>query len=289
LREVDIATAKSQYIPGEAVEGQLVVRCDKEFQYNAIYLAFTGGERTEIVVSSGDSSTTYRDERVYFTDRRDFEGNGVMAPGETQFPFRFLVPDDVPCSYSGKCGWVEYALTGVVEVSWARDPKRKTTIEVRRPMKPPTSQSRSQSIDKDGYPEFDAEVEEDCVCLGNSVKLRFRVARDVKIRGIRAELRTEEHAIAKRQKSKRTWTLVKEYMEEPEIGRDLWMNVELKTHESMPISFEGEIVSNRSSVKVTLDIPWALDKSIVIPIQLGHYAPPSASDEAIRSHGRWSI
>jgi hypothetical protein len=289
LRDVEIVTTKNQYLAGETVEGQVIVKCNKEFEYNAIHLTFTGRERTEIVVSNGDSSTTYKDERVYFTNRQDFEGKGVMAVGETYFPFQFRLPNDVPCSYSGKCGWIEYTLKGVVEVTLARDPTRQIAIEVRQPMKDCRPQFQSKSVGEEDYPVLDVEVEEDSVYLGDPIRLRFRVVPDVKIRGVRAELQAEEYSVAKRQKRKTRQKLGERFIDEREVGRGLWMNVELETDDSMPVSFDREIVRNETSVKVTLDIPWKPDTWVVIPVRLGHCAGGPGTRETSTSGFSWSI
>jgi len=278
LRSVEIITTKSPYSGGESVEGLVIVRCSRDFKYNAIHLTFAGRERTEIVVSAGEYSTTYKDERVYFTTRQRFGGEGVIPAGETRFPFAFTLPENILSSYSGKCGWVEYTLRAVVEISKAIDLKKQIAIRVKQPTKEATSQSQTESVERDGRSILDAEIHDDCVCLGDPVIVRFRVSEDLKMRGIRVELRTEEDAIAKRQKSTKTRTLVSLAIPQSELARDLWTELELKTNDSMPLSFEGQIVSNRSSVKLTLDIPWARDKWIVMPVKLGYYAPLSERD-----------
>jgi hypothetical protein len=153
----------------------------------------------------------------------------------------------------------------------------------------PVPQSKAESIDMGGFPIFDVEVEEECVSLGDSIKLRFRVAPEVKTRGVLLELRSEEHAVAKRQKSKKDWTLASHFIPNVELARDVWMNAELHTDESMPVSFDGQIVESGVSVKVTLDIPWARDKSVVIPIQLGHYSPAFDDNQKRPSEFRWTI
>lgn len=287
MRQVDIATTRDRYVAGETVEGVMIVRCDRAFQCNAIHLTFVGREHTKIEVSDSDSSTTYTDERVYFTSREDFDVGGVVAAGETQYPFRFRLPDDVPSSYTGVNGWIEYRLTGVVEVTWATDPKRQTTIAVRQPAGRPAGQIQQHSIDKNGQPVFDVELEADSVCLGEPIRLRFRVARDVKIRGVRIQLQAKEFAAAKRMKREAKRVLVRQMIQEREIGRDLWTNVELDTHESMPHTFEREIVRNEASVKVTLDVPWARDKWVAIPVRLSHCGNASGSDKKDEFGSDW--
>ncbi|MFW9961278.1 MAG: hypothetical protein ACFFDV_09680, partial [Candidatus Thorarchaeota archaeon] len=74
---------------------------------------------------------------------------------------------------------------------------------------------------------------------------------------------------------------------EKTIEHGLWIDVNLQTDESMPPHFSREILSNKVSVKVTLDIPWAIDKSVFIPINLGHYVIGSDSDASDASDFNW--
>ncbi|NWF96937.1 MAG: hypothetical protein HXY34_12415 [Candidatus Thorarchaeota archaeon] len=296
MRDVEIVTTKDRYRAGETVEGTMFVRCDKELRCNAIHLTFTGREHTKIEVGDSESSTTYKDERVYFTVRQDFEGAAVVAAGEVQYPFRFRLPDDVPSSYSGLCGWIEYTLTGVVELSWARDLRRKTTLSVIQPAKKPASQSQHMALDRSGrsvtdteLAVFDVELEEDSICLGNPIKLRFRVARDVKTRGVRVELQNEEFTSARRITDKRRWTLSQHFVEELELGREIWVSVKLGTDDSMPVSFDRAIVRSAASIKATLDIPWARDISAVIPVRLSHRAGAYAGDNNDEAGSDWEF
>jgi hypothetical protein len=284
-----MVVTKGLYYPGDAVQGELAVQSDKEFKYNAIHVTFTGREHTRIVVSSGKSTVTYTDERMYFSNRQDMAREGVIPEGETRFPFSFMLPNEVPCSYSGRCAWIQYALKGVVEISRALDLKQEISLIVRRQTSEPAPQPVGEEADKEGLPEFEAQMDGDCACLGDSIGLRYKVAADVKIRGVRAELKTEEYAIAKRIKRKTRWTLAEESTQDHEIDRDQWMELQLKTDDSMPVSYEGEIVTNRAFVKLTLDIPWVRDKVIELPVRLGYYARAPDADQKKTSEFHWSV
>ncbi len=250
---MEITTNQSLYKSGDSVEGELIITSDEDFKYNAIHLTFAGREHTRIVVSHGKSSSVHTDERVYFSQQTDFAS------------------DNLPSSYEGTNGWIEYTLTAIIERSWARDPKEQIVLQVRNQEVMPPSEFRRVSVEKDGYSILDVEMEEDTFSLGDSIPLRFRVAQDIKLRGVRIEIQAEEEANTKYHNRRITSSLVKEYFDEKMFERGLWVDADLKTDESMPCQFNREIVSNKISVKVTLDIPWAIDKSVFIPINLGHY------------------
>lgn len=270
MRTVAIVTTKSLYRPGDSVEGQLVVNSDKELTFKEVSMTFTGKERTEIVVQRGKIRENCKFEHVYFTNKQYMALRGIMPTGETKFPFSFTLPNDVPSSYSGKYAWNEYALKGIVEISRWFNPSDDIMLQVRRRMPEPGREVRSQARTEQGSTIFEAEMERNCVCLGDSIKIRYRVARDVKTRGVRAELLAEEQAITLEARRENKRTLANEFIKDREIQKDQWMNLEFKTDESMPVSFEGQIFRNRNSVKLTLDVPWAPDKSVLMPVMLGY-------------------
>jgi hypothetical protein len=108
--------------------------------------------------------------------------------------------------------------------------------------------------------------------------LRFRFVQQVKIRGVRVELIAKEEAHTKHHNRTYSKTLAKQFVEKSAIEEYLWFNVSLETNQNMPYSFNSEILSNETSIKVTLDVPWARDKSVFIPIKLGKYSHTSESE-----------
>ena len=279
MRGIEIVTDRSVYKPGDSVVGDMLIASDKEFQYNAIHLTFMGREHTRIVVSHGKTSTVHTDERVYFTDRLELEGKGTMTVEGMRFHFRFQLPEAIPSSYGGIHGWIEYTLTGIIERSLARDAKKQIHVEVKSQDRTPPSQPQHTSIEEDGSSILDVEMEEDVCSIGAFIRLRFRVAQDVKIRGVRVELLSEEEASTKHHHRTFISTSAKEYFENAMIERGLWIDVPLETNENMPSEFSREILSNKSSIKVTLDVPWARDKSVNVPIRVGHYLSAPESDD----------
>lgn len=287
MLDMDIAIEQNLYKSGDSVEGELIITSDEDFKYNAIHLTFAGREHTRIVVSHGKSSSVHTDERVYFSQQMDLASEDQMTVEGLRYPFHFVFPDNLPSSYEGTNGWIEYTLTAIIERSWARDPKEQTVLQLRNQEVMPPSEFQRVSVEKDGYSIVDVEMEEDTFSLGSSIPLRFRVAQDVRIRGVRIEIQAEEEARTKYHNRRLTSSLVKEYFDEKMFERGLWVDADLKTDESMTPQFTKEILSNRISVKVTLDIPWAIDKSVFIPINLGYYALKSETDTSHAWEFKW--
>ncbi len=282
MRDVTILTEKTQYKAVDTVEGQVIVKCDDDFEHNGIRITFKGREHTRIVVSHGKTSSVHTDEHVYFDETVYLEEAGIMQPGERLLPFKFQFPDDLEemqNSYSGINGWVEYTLEAVVEISWAKDPKEKLVLDFKQMMEKRSQQSQRQYAERDGYPVLDVEMEKNIFCLGDQIPLRFRVSKDVKIREVRVELNSNEIAYAGKIKRNSRKKLVKQSIDDDEVRRGFWMDVQLVTDESMQATFKRPIITNEASLKVTLNIPWGRDESVEIPIHLGFCSSQVESDD----------
>jgi hypothetical protein len=281
LRDVEIFTTKTQFKTGDTVEGHVLVRCDDDFKHNGIRITFKGREHTRIVVSHGKTSTTYTDEHVYFDETVYLEEAGIMQPGEKVLEFRFLFPDNrevMLSSYAGRNGWIEYTLEAVVEISRAFDPKEKVHLDFRQPMMKTSPLSQQLFAEDDGNIVLDVDIEDSVFCIGDSIPLKFRVAHDVKIREVRAELSSNEEVHARGHKRRSKRTMLKKKLDDDYVQRDRWMDVTLETDESMLPSFDRPIIRNIVKVKVTLNIPWGRDKHVEIPITLGHCGNHPDSD-----------
>ena len=272
MRDVEVIITKTQYKLGDTVEGHVVVKCDDDFEHNGIRITFKGREHTRIVVSHGKTSSVHTDEHVYFNETVYLEEAGNMHVGERRLPFDFQFPDDsqeLQNSYSGRNGWIEYTLEAVVELSWARDLTEKLTLDFKQLIDKRSHQSQQQYAERDGYPVLDVETENDTFCLGEPIPLRFRVSDDVKIREVRVELSSNEVVYASRYKRNSRRKLVKQSIDDEEVRRGLWMDVQLNTDESMQATFNRPIIRNEAILKVTLNIPWGRDESVEIPLNLG--------------------
>ncbi|MBN2228066.1 MAG: hypothetical protein JW779_00615 [Candidatus Thorarchaeota archaeon] len=272
MRDVEIIATKTQYKAGETVEGHVIIKCDDDFKHNGIHITFKGREHTRIVVSTGKTTHVHTDEHVYFEDTSYLQEAGSMQAGEKRLPFSFQFPDNSEgtlSSYSGRNGWIEYTLEAVVEISWASDLKEKKDLDFRQAMEKLPQQLQHQCAERDGYPVLDVEIENNSFCLGDPVSLRFRVAHDAKIREVRVELKSDEIVHAGKLERNSWKTLAKQSIDDDEVQRGVWMDIQLDTDESMQATFNRPIIRNEVSLKVTLNIPWGQDESVEIPITLG--------------------
>ncbi|MHA1638010.1 MAG: hypothetical protein ACTSUB_08350 [Candidatus Thorarchaeota archaeon] len=270
MRELNIVTTKTHYRSGEIVDGYILVTCDKAFKYNAIHLTLKGVEQTRIAGSVGPHVPPHKQNYTHVHEHIVFEHRGSMEVGKKLHHFSFKLPEDAPSSYEGKCGRIGYTLSAQVEISWGIDTSTKTRIFVKQFKSELTAQKQQATVEKDGRPLLEVEIEKDAISVGNDIDFRFRVSSDVKIKRVKVELETEEKARAIASTNKDVRTLYETMISDDQITRDQWITMTINTEETMPTTFHKWLVTNSIYLKVTLDIPRGFDQSVRIPLTLDY-------------------
>src|SRR6476620_3702263 len=149
---------KSQYYNGEKVKGNLTITSNKDIVSRAFKLITKGKEETKITVSepySGSSSSssysneqrnvTYTSSNVFFfQDLFDFLKNNslinikkardgkdiVIRKGKIDFPFEFIIPDNILSSYNGKNAWIKYSVKATIDKKMRMDVNSSINFEV---------------------------------------------------------------------------------------------------------------------------------------------------------------
>lgn len=281
MREIKTVITKEDFMPGDQIEGYVLVTCDKDFDCNAINLRFYGEEKTTVMVHVGKTTVTYTDSTVHVDEVTEFVGSTRVQSGETRYDFKFDMSRDIPGSYQGTHGYIRYTLEAKIEVSWARDPKEKIQLEIKStPLSVrPESQSRSDDMEEEGLRFFKVEVPTDVVDLGQPFKCRLYVDQEVELRGLRAELVHWEFVQPDRQKRTIKKDLVEWYLEDENLRRNTWIEVELQTDVGWPLSFKTEHIDSSYYLKATLDIARRRDKVIVIPVKVISQPPKGFDDD----------
>jgi hypothetical protein len=283
MPEIRIQLPKENYSPGDCVEGYVIVSSDDYFECNAIHLTLKGVETTKVVVSHGKYSTVYAEENEFLDERMDFSvASGVQA-GDTRHEFRFDLPRDVPNSYKGMHGIIEFYLVAQIERTRRRDPKDKVHLVVTGSAgESVISESRSDNLDDDGVLVLRGSVDNDVISRGQDFILGFILSGDPNIRGVRAEIISKEHVSPKGQERDWPVVLVKSQMPKEEIPVETWVNVTLQTEVDWALPFKTSLIHYRYFLRLTLDVPWRFDKHLEIPLKI---KPDSSIDESIGGSG----
>ena len=270
MRELEILLSKEEFIPGDTVNGTLVIRTDDDFECQGVQITFRGDEVAKVLVHAGKVTIVHSETREHANQTLDMVWDSIIPSGETRREFSFRLPEDVPGSYDGIHGRIRYVLQAQVQISWARDLKSEMKLQVVSRPSSEVLDSRSQEamIEHDGNILLRVEATREDVILGDRFPFRLLLSPLVKIRGVRAEIIGYEHVAPKGHARDAENVLATSYIEDDHIRRDSWMEMNIQTEPSWKSSFKTELIDYTHRLKVTLDIPMRLDRSVVVPLRL---------------------
>lgn len=131
---VEFYAGKTTFYPGEALNGTLRVKVNKELKLRGIRLEFHGKAHIHWseTTGSGEHRRTrhYSNSETYINTMATLFGKGpnesgddpVLQPGEYSYPFQFLIPNqNMPTSVEANHGYVRYWLKGIIDRPWRFD------------------------------------------------------------------------------------------------------------------------------------------------------------------------
>jgi len=270
LRKITLNLEEKTYLPGDRIEGLVTVSTDEYFECNRVVLSIKGQERSRVVRGSGKSRRVYLERKHHIDEQIELVGSTGMQAGKTNFPFSFVLPRNIPGSFQGTYGKIEYKLEAKVEISWATDPKarQKITIDMKQEMA--NEQSVYENLDDNDARLLSVQLPSDMIHLGQDYPIKLMVSSETKIRGVRIELVYHEFVSPRGHKATRKQTLAKLYLEELELPREMWIDAAIGTQGEWLQPFKSELIETYYKLKVTLDIAWRIDKTIWIPLKITH-------------------
>jgi hypothetical protein len=262
---------REEYVPGERVEGYAIVVCDNDFDCESVNLVFSCTEQSRVVVGSGKHRRVYLEKFEHFSQDLELLNQSNVMEGETRFEFAFEIPKESVSSFEGVFSWIRYEFKGKIEVKWALDPKTEQRIVVTASPKKSVELEQTmiqREITDEGIHLLRVELENDTVRRGDYIRFRYLVGNDANIRGVRAELILRERVSPQGRDTNNDSEMDQQYWEEYRVLRESWVDVAVKSGDEWPEAFKSELIEYSYLLKVTLDIPWRLDKSIEVPLKL---------------------
>ena len=270
MRKISLNLEKKTYLPGDRIEGLVTVSTDEYFECNRVVLYIKGQERSRVVRGSGKSRRVYLERKHHIDEQIEFVGSTGMQAGDTNFPFSFVLPVNIPGSFEGTYGKIEYKLEAKIEISWATDPEARRTITISTKKEMPNEQSVYANLDDNGARLLSVQLPSDMIRLGRNYPIKLMVNSEAKIRGVRIELVYHEFVSPRGHESTRKQTLAELYLEELELPREMWIDATIGTQNEWLQPFKSEFIETYYKLKVTLDIAWRIDKTIWIPLKITH-------------------
>jgi hypothetical protein len=281
LRDLDIVLPKHQFVAGEKIYGYVKFECDDAFDCNGIHVTLYAKERTYFSKGSGDNRRTYKEERFFIEERVILSEAGSIQSGLHRFDFSFSLPNDIPSSYGGYGGNIDYYMEAKAEISWALDPSARMPIGVIAPMPQGYEAGARTGHEYEGIEILAVETDTSSFCIGGEMKFKFRISREANIRGVRMELVHNEIASARGRTDTTNSVKVQDYFPEEQVRREDWLSVKLGTNPGIPPTFRSALIVSVIVLKVTLDIPWRFDKSVEIPLVAGYCVSPPEEEDSL--------
>ena len=270
MRKISLNIEKKTYLPGDRIEGLVTVSTDEYFECNRVVLSIKGQERSRVVRGSGKHRHVYLEKKHHINEQIELVGSTGMQAGETNFPFIFVLPRNIPGSFQGTYGKIWYKLDAKVEISWATDPKAGQEITIVTEQETPDEQTVNANLDENGARLLSVQLPSDMIRLGRNYPIKLMVSSEAKIRGVRIELVYHEFVSPKGRKATRKQKLAKLFLEELELPRQVWIDATIGTQGEWLLPFKSELIETNYKLKVTLDIAWRIDKTIWIPLKITH-------------------
>lgn len=268
MRFVDIKFSQRNAQPGGRISGVVVVETDETFECNRVILKVKGKERTEM--GSGDSKIT--DEHVRIRGKIILSEATEIPYGKTEFPFEFKLKEELPPTYSGYYGWIEYSVEAVVEMDWTIDPKMTRRFRV-LPFQP------EYIPEIDGYNPMNkdtnvmhVELQSDVLRMRQGIPVRFMVDDHSRVNGVRLEVRKREYAKCRSSKRTHDVTVKKKFI--PLSTRDFhrWKE-EIVGEGWRRVPFKSKLMRTGYILRVVLEMNWELDPFVTYKIKISGEKP----------------
>lgn len=268
MRFVDIKFSQRNAQPGDSISGVVVVETDKTFECNRVILKVKGKER--IKMGSGDSEIT--DEYSHLQGKIILCEATEIPFGKSEFPFKFKLNAELPPTYSGYYGWVEYTVEAVVEMDWTIDPKmtrRFRVLPIQPAYLPGSDGYNPMNKDTD---ELHVELQSDVLRMKQGIPVRFMVDEHSRVKGVRLEIRRKEYAKCRRRKRNHSVTIATKII--PLSTRDFhrWKEEVLgKNWRRVPI--QSKLLRTEYFLKVVLEMKWELDPFVTFQLKISGENP----------------
>ena len=263
---------KSEYFPGDSVEGEVVIKNRSPCECNRVGLRVQGKEYTEM--AAGD--TRIKDSFYHFNEYLVIRREGVLPEGDTRLPFRYNLPSGVPPTFKGAYGSIKYTAEVVIEQNWRPDPKRKASILVSpKPLAFVIPSAHLESrIRKKGALSVDMPSN---VIRPTGLPISVRVDQRDRVDEVRIQLIRRERYKCQSRKSTSEKIILGVRTPIREIDYERWKEYSLPKHIRPTMTFNGRLMQVGYIVKVTLGVNFGFDDVLEIPVQFS--APQKTDDE----------
>lgn len=272
--------------PGETVRGHVELRPRRPLTLRSLEASARGGEKVEIVVSTGQGATKIREESLVLDEVLPLraEGGGpvtvaepsgtLLQPGRYRYSLSVTIPEAALPSFRGSVASIRY----IVRVR-ARLPRRIDAVtEIEIPVVPSTmsagyeEHARTPTATQLGpsRPQLVVDVKNRDVRVGGRLEGHVTVSnlRDRRIEGVRLRLREREWGTAQGRETSKSKTLLQTEVAASGGVGGLVAPFSLVVPAGAKPSFVGRISSLRHYLRVRVRLAWARDLRVAEEVRV---------------------
>ena len=305
MRDVKIVLQRHAYIPGETVDGKVILKCDEYFKCEQAYITLVGAiaySFKKYHTGRGGSLSRVEIKTVHGYGHKDTyfmaENIGFDA-GTHEIPFQFHLPTDLIPSFTG----YQFGSFYTIYVAMARPQKAELSIleqismkakksylstahriYVVSPMKtPPEIDDVGSSIetppdieenrgDTTGNP-LVLKMDSSNLCLGEDLVFSYRINTDMKFKELLIEIEYLEHWKGNdwlRKQIRNTWSRKVKKIPGDRVTRNEWVPFKIQRPAIAP-RFSLDLLENSPSLKVSIVKRYKQGEVTArIPLNVGH-------------------
>ena len=286
---LDQDASQEYYRPGSVVSGSLVVELDEAKKIKQIVVYLEGKGQVNWMQHIGQISSANSSEELFFcleivvwTDSKS--ENGTLPAGRHVFPFCFTLPVHCPSSFQDGIGMISYSIQGKVTSDWAKldhgvfheinvlEEISTDIPAVQRPVRELKQKQVGSWCGSYGMISYDAELPRVGFHVGENIPLQVTLEngsrRKVRIKA--ALVLRIAYVTPSALKLLNKFLVVKRSELLSAHSTNVWSPSSFIVPELQSAVTRSKIIKSFYCVWITVEIPWAIDSILRIPVLIGN-------------------
>jgi hypothetical protein len=304
MNEITIELSQQEFTGGETVAGEVIVQLDQDTPLRGIRLMLKGYEKSSWREGSGKHRHTHSETHNFFDEELTLQGRPrlglgelvadsfkgvfskenyeVLRAGSYRYPFSYVLPPDLPGDYESALtnSRIYYGLKAQVDLPLKFDLQAERSLVVHEPADFAAVQAVTQRLtkkflfDADSLVEVAVHLDKDTFPVGETLHCQLEVlnrAPNKEIHAATLALRQIETLEGDGRTHEQKTEIVRSRFEDCRFPLKERTTADLKLDvpgDLYPTITLGSLVKLNYELQVTLDIPWAVDAKLSVPISL---------------------
>ncbi|MFW9797640.1 MAG: sporulation protein [Candidatus Thorarchaeota archaeon] len=257
-------TERNEFLPGDDVQGHVVVSTDKSFSCNRIILKLRGSEYTHYQAGKVHVSETHQ---LLHEDLEIWEWGDIHS-GNTRIEFSFRLPLEIPPTYHDTFGKIDYSIEAVVEIDRALDPKCKMELQIVQSPPPFIPEMVDLQPIRGEKDHLQVEIPTDILRPREDLVVRFLVKERSRIKGVRIDILMHDDVVCQGRKLESNTGLSEKRIRIAFNDFDRWIETSMLEDWSSYAPFDGTLIKSTILLKVVLEVGLSLDPYVEFPLRL---------------------